>query len=212
MLAFCVIIFFFVSSAFSKSIFAMGILNATIPYRFRANLALLSSTLVQPSSPLNFLASSSFVVCITMSPICRVCAARSLIVGVNPVYNFFRGLLFYHLRRGNIVELDYYFVVFIVEGRTQLRVGCHCRLNIWFEVGYCCCLLFFQNSKLVVYPVLLLRLLFCELFYTFKLLPHLSLRCSATRRFRILDADTYDLLYLLNRYLVACFDLFLDGF
>ncbi len=80
MLAFCMIIFSFVSFAFSKSIFAMRIPNVTIPYRFRVNFALHPSILVQPSSPLNFSAFSSFVVCIAMSPLGRVCAARNLVI------------------------------------------------------------------------------------------------------------------------------------
>ncbi len=41
MLAFCVTSFSFVSSIFSKSIFVVGIPRATIPYRFRINLAFL---------------------------------------------------------------------------------------------------------------------------------------------------------------------------
>ena len=80
MLAFCMIIFSFVSFAFSKSIFAMRIPNVTIPHRFRVNFALHPSTLVQPSSLLNFSAFSSFVVCIAMSRLSRVCSARNLVI------------------------------------------------------------------------------------------------------------------------------------
>ncbi len=43
-------IFFFVSSAFFITIFLMGIPNATIPYRFRANFALFFSNFSQPLS------------------------------------------------------------------------------------------------------------------------------------------------------------------
>ena len=59
MLAFCMWISSFVSSDFFLSISAMGISNATMPYGFRGNFALRPGTLVQPSSPFNFLSSSS---------------------------------------------------------------------------------------------------------------------------------------------------------
>lgn len=72
--------FFFVFSAFSRQIFAIKILNARISYYFYANFALLPSTFVQPSFLLNFLASSSFVVYITMFPLGKVCATRNLMV------------------------------------------------------------------------------------------------------------------------------------
>ena len=80
MLAFWVTSFSFVSSIFSKSIFATGIPRATTPYRFRVSFALLPRTFVQPSSSLNFSASSILVVCIATSPLGRVRAAQSLVV------------------------------------------------------------------------------------------------------------------------------------
>ena len=79
-LAFCVTIFSFVSSIFTRSIFAVGVPTATILYFFRANFAFFPSILVQPFSPLNFSASSLVVVCMATSPYGRVCAARSLVV------------------------------------------------------------------------------------------------------------------------------------
>lgn len=49
----------------------------------------------------------------------------------------------------------------------------YCHLSLCFEEGYYCCLLFFQNCKLIVYAILLLKLFFCKEFYTFKLLLYL---------------------------------------
>ena len=80
MLAFSVTSFFFVSSIFSKSIFAIGIPKATTPYCFCVSFALLFRTFVQPFSSLNFSTSSILFLYIAISLLSRVCAAQSLVV------------------------------------------------------------------------------------------------------------------------------------
>ena len=90
--------------------------------------------------------------------------------------NYFGSLLFHFLRRGIIVELDYYFIVLIVEKRTRFFVDHYCRPSLWFGGSYCRYLLFFNNCKLVAYAILLLGLLLRKGFYIFERLPHLRWR------------------------------------
>ena len=94
----------------------------------------------------------------------------------------------------------------------HLLASCHCHPDLQFGRSYCRCLLFFYNCKLIAYAILLLGLFFCKRLYIFKLLLHLHWRQTAMRHFRVLDADAYNLLYLLNRYSITGFDLFLYRF
>ena len=72
--------FFFVSSIFSKSIFAVGIPRTTTWNHFRVNFALLPRTFVQPSSSLNFSVLSILVIYIATSLLSRIHTAQSLVV------------------------------------------------------------------------------------------------------------------------------------
>lgn len=126
--------------------------------------------------------------------------------------NLFGSLLSYFLCRDIIVEFDYYFIVFVIERKMRLLDSCHCHLDLQFRESYYYCLLFFYNCKLLTYTILLLGLYFCKKLYAFEHLPHFCQHQTATRRFRVLNADVYDLFYLLNGYSIASFNLFLYRF
>ena len=73
-------IFSFISSAFSITIFSMEILNATIPYCFRANFALFFNNFVQHFFSLNLSAFSLFVIYMAIFPLSGIYAPRSLVI------------------------------------------------------------------------------------------------------------------------------------
>lgn len=90
-----------------------------------------------------------------------------------------------------------------------LCIGRYCHSDLRLRGSYYYYLLFFQNCKLVIYTILLLELGFCKGLYAFQLLSYLYWYWIAICRFSVLNADIYDLFYLLNRYFVADFNLFL---
>lgn len=129
-------------------------------------------------------------------------------IGINSRYNFFGSLFFHFLYQDIIIELDYYFIISVIKGKICLCIGRHYHLSLQFGKSYYCCLLFFQNFKLVVYAILLWRLFFCKRFYAFKLLPYLYYCQTTIGCFYILNAKTYNFLYLLNMYSIIGFDFF----
>lgn len=94
----------------------------------------------------------------------------------------------------------------------RLFAGHYCYSNLQLKKSYYGCLLFFSNCKFVIYTILLLKLLFCKELYAFEFLPYLCQPWTVMHCFRVLNADVYNPLYLLNGYFVAGFNLFLHRF
>lgn len=124
--------------------------------------------------------------------------------------------LFSHLFcKGAIVELHYYFVLFIIERRTRLRTGCVGRDNrsgLQFRESLYCCALLFEDCEFVVYIIIMLKLLLCQRLYVFQLLPHLCWSWTLIYWFRVFNANTYNLFHLFDGYFATSSNLFLHGF
>ncbi len=125
---------------------------------------------------------------------------------------FFWGLLSHLFRGGVVVELYYYFVLFVVERGTRLRAGRDGRPSLRFGGSWYHCALLFEDRELVVYAIVVFRLVLCRGLYALQLLPHLRWGWTSTRGFRVFDADAYNLFHLLGGYSATGFDLFLHRF